>query len=380
MKGVYIARIDLTKSEFLGVNRKIHAQLEVFKRNFEEVDVYSLGENGALIRNSQIVSDYPQGKVNSKVSHYFRFYRDVSKEKINPGFIYIRYQKCDPFFLMMLRRFRYKFPNIKILIEIPSFPYDGECKTLRDKVLMLIDNSTRWAMRYYVDYVVTFSRAKKIFGIETICTDNGINLDDIPLIEPPRGKTSLRLAGMANVSFWHGYDRIIKGIHEHRLENREREIYFDVIGSGPSLDLLKSLVSKFNLEAIVTLHGPKSGEQLAEVLQKCDIGVSSIGLHRINMDSSMLKSAEFCAAGMPFVTSIKDRNFTADFDFNYEIPDSEASVCIADVINFYDNLSASHPRYHFEMRSWAEKNLTWDIKLEQVVNQILSRDRVDRVL
>lgn len=89
----------------------------------------------------------------------------------------------------------------------------------------------------------------KIWGIDTIVIENGVNTDEYPPVKffdanTKISETTLVLTGVANISIWHGFDRIIEGIKKYNLTERNSQQYdiiFNIVGNGAELNRLKKL-------------------------------------------------------------------------------------------------------------------------------------------
>jgi hypothetical protein len=241
---------------------------------------------------------------------------------------------------------------------------------VRDKIFGSIDKLSRRFMEKYVSHIVTFSRVPEIFGIKTITIDNGIDIKRLKVLPAAKKEGALQLLGLANLSFWHGYDRVISGIAEYIRNSGSREVTFKIIGTGNELARLQEISRKLGVESYIMFTGGLHGDELNEAMLGCHIGISSIGMHRLNVDTSNLKSREFCARGLPFVIAYNDRDFPPDFPFVFYAPASDEPLDIKALINFYDTLRDNYPDYQEVMRAYSTNRLTWHAKLAPVSDLI----------
>ncbi len=369
MNGIYIARLDIAKPEYIGVCKKIEAQLKAFGEYEAKVDLFCL-RSSELLCNSRILKKAVSGRIRNKLRHYAGFYAYLAHANLTTDFFYIRYQKCDPFFIYMIAALKFRFPSSRILIEIPSYPYEQENKSIRNRILLFTDRSTRWMLRFFVKNIITFSQATRIFGIQTIRITNGVEIRSINPVTPPDSSDTFRLVGLANVSYWHGYDRVISGLAQYYSNSPKRKVLFDIIGDGAEISKLKCAVKLANLQDYVIFHGTLIGDSLEKTLSQCHMGVSSIGLHRHGMDSSTIKSAEFCAAGIPFIMSRRDTCLPQDTAFVHRVCDSDKAVNISQLLDFYMQLRESQPSFNIDMRSYAEKHISWNNTLKPVITSL----------
>lgn len=364
--GAYIARLDLDQPHLLGVAKKIDAQIAALTEALGPVETWFL-RGLAVERSGEPVWRQPPGPLARQRLHALKFYQTVRAHPSGSRYIYIRYQRCTPAFLGLLAALKAADPKRPILVEVPTYPYEAEQLTPRERLLGLVDRLTRDGMRRYVDRIVTFSRATEIFGIPTIQTDNGVDTDLMP---PPAAAPSdgpVRLVGVANLGLRHAYDRVINGLAAHRAERGGRAVVFDIVGSGSEEAALRASVAARGVGDLVTFLGPMNGKALSDHLATCHIGVSALGMHRISADTSDIKSREYCARGLPFVTANADRDFGPDFPFAFHAPADETPVDIAGLLAFHDALRTGAPDYPGRMRAYAEVNLTWRAKMAPVV-------------
>jgi glycosyltransferase involved in cell wall biosynthesis len=372
IKGILIARVDVAHPNHAGVDKKLKAQKAALERALGPVDLWALGE-ASILRNGNEVLRAQSAKLSRIWLYAARFYGEVAKHLGDADYIYIRYQRSTPAFVSLLHKIQQQRPGMPVFVEIPTYPYESEQISTRDKALGLIDRMLRGRMRRYVHRIVTFSAAKTIFGIPAISTENGIDVSQIRNFKKTpdyRNSGTMVLVSVANVAFYHGYDRIIRGLADFKRSQPNRRVIFHLVGAGSALPELRALTKQEGVDDTVHFHGPLQGEALDDVMKLADIGISSIGMHRLEVDTSNLKSREFCAHGLPFLIAYPDRDFAADFPFCMHAPPDDSPIDIASLLEFYDRLRTEHPDYAEHMRRYAEERLTWDSKLAPVVTEI----------
>ena len=265
-----------------------------------------------------------------------------------------------------------KGKNIKIILEIPTYPYDLEYTNVNflAKLKHSIEKIYRQKMKKYIDRIVTFTNDEEIFGIKTISINNGISLEDISIIKKDKkeDKNKINFIGVAGISFWHGFDRMLLAMVEYYKKTPKKEVIFHIVGDGDKvvIDSLKKIVKDNNLEKYVIFYGYKFGKELDEIYNKADIAVGSLGAFRKNIQvGSALKVREYCAKGLPFILSEEDTCIKEVF--MYKIINDETIFDIEEIIEWYNNLKVSAE----EIREYTKNNLTWDIQMKRVVDYIL---------
>ena len=126
----------------------------------------------------------------------------IKKEKIDS--VYIRYNLCNYFFLDFVRKLFYL--KITTILEFPTFPYSGE---LKRNFRYFEDYFFLRFLKKYIKIAVTYNDISSIAGMKAVRINNGIDLSSITPIGRIEFTDNLNLIAVANVSSWHGYDRII---------------------------------------------------------------------------------------------------------------------------------------------------------------------------
>lgn len=86
-----------------------------------------------------------------------------------------------------------------------------------------------------------------------VAYQNGIDVDNIlvrTLSPRPEASNHLHLVGVANVTYWHGYDRVISGLqlyYSKQPSTSLKKIYFHIVGGGSDITHLKKLVQLYGL-------------------------------------------------------------------------------------------------------------------------------------
>lgn len=344
-----------------GVTKKMLSQISSIKKLGFEVDfLYPRpdAEGGRICINQEVLCHDIHSKnskkaiINYVLSHNYEI-------------VYIRYLlAASPSFLKILKAI--KHTGAKIYLEIPTYPYDGELnlKSYHSVVSILVERTFRNMLKKYVDFVVTTSLFKEIFGIKAI------NISNAPAVIPPLHSTNnnpniINLVSVANVAFWHGYDRLLHGIKNYYSQENKIEISFTLIGNSYSgiIDELKSLAYELGIERYVSFPGPKDGKELDRYFENADIAVGCLGCHRKKIrEVKALKNVEYAMRGIPFIYSEDNSDFDR-MPYVLKIPADETPVDIFKVINFYKELKLT-PR---EIKS-SVSSMTWDTQMSVVFN------------
>lgn len=361
-------------SESSGVSKKIYYQVKALRDcgvdvHFCYYDIDATGRRSWVVNDKKII-DLGYGKW-AKIKKRIDFSPIVQYAKDNQiDFTYIRsYHNANPFTIHFIKQLNKV--NIKSVVEIPTYPYDQEYITFRSKIDLAIDKYFRKKLAKQLVGIVTFSEATTIFGQTTIRISNGIDFSAIRIKSTVNDTSKhLHLIGVAEVHFWHGFDRVIKGLAEYYKKKREYNVYFHIVGEAFSEREKKDVfdpIQELGLENYVIAHGAQHGEALDNLFNISDLGIGSLGRHRSNITQiKTLKNREYAARGIPFVYSEMD----SDFDNrNYVLKEAadESPINIEQLIEFYHSKSW----FPQEIRN-SIQNLSWKQQMQKVIDFLKS--------
>lgn len=369
MKGIYLS---FALPEELGVRKKIKSQIKALKEFSIDIKEIRVEKNFLYFEN-KIVNKYRNGtnlknKILRKLDLYICLHK-LKNKKFYEGidFIYIRYFFTSPWSLSYFKFL--KKIGIKIILEMPTYPYDGEIQ--KENFFTKWDKKYRKFLNKYIDKIVTYSNDNSIFEIETIKINNGINLKQMSIVKRNMKKDGqINFIIVAQIAFWHGIDRFILSMAEYYKNNPKEIIKFHIVGDGSKkiLNNLKEIIRSNKLEKYVTFYGYKSGKDLDEIYNKADIAVGSLGFSRATVkEGSPLKTREYIAKGLPVVLGYSDLSLKNTLDFIYQVPNDESIFDLYKILNWYRNLESNS----IKIRKYAEDNLTWDKQMKKVVDYIL---------
>ena len=290
-------------------------------------------------------------------------------------FIYARcFQNANPWLIRFFKRI--KDLGIKSVTEIPTYPYDSEFVgfPFMTRMGLKIDQFFRHRLYQQMNAIVTFSDAEQIFGQRTIRISNGVDMDSIPLHQyqvPSDG--SVHLIGVAEVHYWHGYDRLIAGLGEYyKHTENPRQVFFHIVGGVWKSEMYDSihapgfseLMDKYHIRNRVIFHNQLFGDELNHVFNQCCFAIGSLARHRSGITTiKTLKNREYATRGIPFIYSEQDRDFDHQVYILKAVPD-ESPIDIQMILDFIDH-NTFKPQ---EIRSTVE-HLSWKIQMKRVIDE-----------
>ena len=372
-------------SEFSGITKKIHYQVKGLRQNGHDVRLcyYGFAENGHRCRyvDDQVLKDFGKGMFAGLRQRldYDDVYRYCLEEKIE--LIYARcFQNATPWLTRFFKSIRKA--GIRAVTEIPTYPYDNEflLSDWKWRMGFYVDRMFRRSLYRHMNAIVTFSDATEIFGQRTIRISNGVDFDSIPLHAPITNHPSpLHLIGVAEVHYWHGFDRMIAGVGEYYRKRKEGsgeapDVYFHIVGGVHPNDryhgnvfhpAFQQMIEQYGISDKVIFHGTLFGEELTKVFNQCQFAVGSLARHRSGISViKTLKNREYATRGIPFIYSEQDSDFD-DKPFVLKAPADDSPIDIQQIVDFV----AQHHFVPADIRKSVE-HLEWKVQMARVIKEL----------
>ena len=356
-KCLYITLQPIEKGD--GASDKAFAQRNaITKIGIESHIAYLKNEKGKL-------TFFIDGTRSEKITRYGDIYTFLFRAIDNLGIniLYIRYvgMACYKFnkFLKMS-----KAKGIRIYLEIPTYPYDGELVFTSPRLIyrMYRERFFRRYLRKYIYRIVTSSLFDEIFSTPTIKISNA-PARHLPISKGNVEIGSFKMIAVANLAFWHGYDRLIRGMANYYEACPDINVYLTIAGEGDPIvnEELKTLVKNKGLTNYVFFVGQKTNGELDEYFDNAQIAIGCLGCHRKKINEvKSLKNVEYAMRGVPFVYSESN----SDFDnkpYVYRLPADESDIDIKSLVLFVNNLNMTA-----EEISENVSDFTWENQMRKV--------------
>lgn len=369
LKGLFISLYNVDADNVKGIRRKIEAQVKYFNKNCEKLDWIYRVNNGNVVCNGTKLF---QGKKASQplICSTFDFFTLKKYIDVNSyDFIYIRYLTGNLGLLNFVKHA--KKNGVKVLVEIPTFPYLDELRTdLKGKINKILDNIVTKRLHKYVFRIVCTNKNENIFNIKTIQIDNGVDLEEVKAINKKNKDSKyINAIAVASICRWHGYDRFINSMYEYKINN-ELKMKFYLVGDGRKKDLqdLKDLVKEKKMQDYVIFTGAKAGKELDDLYENMDIAVSSLALFRAGGGHNPIKTKEYVAKGLPVITGYEDSLVPSTLDYIYKVNEDESIFRLEELLKWYEENNNKKD----EIRSYALENVSWDVQVKKIINEITS--------
>lgn len=373
MRGVFIYYGYFDKSTCSGIDKKVHDQIELFNKNGLDCNLCVFPYNHKF--STKILDRIPY----TNTDPHWSFSDDFKYI----DYIYLR----RPFFMgagfiHFLKKIKTKNNRVKIIVEIPTYPYDGELNSyIGNFPLYIKDKINRRKLYKYIDRLVIVGNTtniKDLWGIPVVWIMNGINCAAIPhrnIGNIYKNKT-IHCICVSSFEFWHGYDRLLEALgNYYQKSGIKRNIVLHMVGDGAQKECYDRIVKKYNLQAHVKFEGMLHGERLDKIYDCATLAIECLGMYRKNMElSSSLKSREYLAKGLPIVAAGKnDVVEKTGFPYYLELSNDDSSIDIEEILQFYDRIypdESSFNSINQKIRDFAEKYLDLSVTMKEVLDYL----------
>lgn len=362
MKNVlYFSYTDDLNDRFSGVSKKIKSQVNAIENLGYNVYLSGFFDGLYMVEDEIDSLDLKNiNKINKKKVLFDFIFNKIKTLGIN--ILYIRMFGATSSLISFLRKV--KNLNVKLILEIPTYPYDNESKMLKSKMINIIDRIYRKKYKNLLDYIVTFSDDDYIFGVKCINISNAVEEEDICSEFYEKDSSVLNFISVSTLHYWHGVDRFVSSIIKYLESGDEKkEIMFYIV--GPENEYINKILCNIkknpNVIGRIKFLGYKNNTELKHIYRSMHIGVGSLARHRSGIyDINTLKNKEYCANGLPLIYSENDKDLDGK-EFIFKVNPDESDINISSIINWY-NCSKLDSK---EISDYS-KMFTWNIQLSKV--------------
>ena len=339
MKKLLYVTFENSENQASGVNKKIAGHLKAFHDQGLITDLVAVyGKDIAVYRGEK------REIVKSGTIARITLCQWAANHASEYDAVYIRFQFFSPFVLKMLRAFHKA--KAATILEIPTYPYEEELKAQGMKGIpkRIVDTSCGCLCAKYIDTFASPLWGKEILGRPCIEIYNGIDAEEVTPRKILMNET-IDLLAVAMMGPWHGYDRMIRGLHEYYIRGGKRNVVLHLVGEGAATAEYAQLTDEFALQEHVVQHGRKSGKELDAMYDMADIGIGSIGTFRKKVfRTNTLKVLEYIAKGLPVICEEGEIGIPEGSKYRMSVPQTEDPVDIDRLIAFYDTVYTADPK------------------------------------
>ena len=312
MRIAYLCDEDLSMSS--GVHKKILDQIKIWSDRGNEVYLYSLRSKKSDPKKNSRLHNNVFGK-------FFRHYgnsRNLNSTllEFNPDIIYIRYIKYAPGLVGALRN------HAPYIVEVNTndsteFGLKNYWHGLYNRLTrgFLLSNSNGFVA---VTNELKDDKCFSSYSIPTVVIANGFSCSEVDYYSMnfcQSQRQQLIFVGSSKMP-WHGLDKI------YEMAKLIPDFDFHIV--GPEISEVEKI--GVNLNNLI-VYGHLAEREILDLFKKCDVGVSTLALHRIGMNEACpLKSRQYLSYGLPIIIGYKDTDFLNPQEFVLNIGNFENNV------------------------------------------------------
>jgi glycosyltransferase involved in cell wall biosynthesis len=283
---------------------------------------------------------------------------------------YLRFTGFDWIYIKMLSLMKKR--GMKVIVESLSYFPGIKYKSLKGRYLLLTTKLLEKKAKRYIDLVAAEGDFKELWGVKALSFENGVVVNNFRPHSYIGSKNEIHFISVGNEMDYHGYDRIVKSIHEYYKNNGNLIIKLHLVGVVKKQT--KELVDKLKLQDIVFFYGKKYGKELEDIYDQCNIGVGPLAQYRIGGKKvTGLKTKEYFAKGIPYIFSGGELLLSDSYPYVMKIPDNDEYIDMNKVIKFYNSIK-SDKHLVANMRKFAKENFSWDTCMKRIINELNDND------
>lgn len=312
MKIAYV--LSTNPFEENGVNKKVKSQVHAWEMLGNEVQVFSILVHESERKKKQYLKAriYPRKKL-------FILPKEFKKDikQFNPDIVYLRFEVFKPFQYSILKKFNVVTEiNTDDLVEYKLLAEEN----IREKIRLMYHILTRWIILKYSKGIISVTHELLTvsyinrFRKPSFVVPNSINLEDYDVVTKKRNEIP-QLVTMGTADYpWHGIDKIIE-----LAKSTMGLLSFHIIGPDglgyPKLNNVK-------------FYGYLKQKDYETIISHCDIGISTLSLHRKKMnEANSLKLRDYLAYGLPSIIGYRDTAFLNEIPkWIFELPNIKSNI------------------------------------------------------
>jgi hypothetical protein len=163
---------------------------------------------------------------------------------------------------------------------------------------------------------------------------------------------------------WHGIPRLIRSISEYHQSGGSVKVTLHFVGKIKPAD-----VGISESDQGFKFHGLLSDEKLDEVMSQMNVAVCTLAQYIKQLDeTSAIKTVEYLARSIPFIIGYDDAALTNQLSLNdtyLKVANDDSDINLKEIIDFSHRVSADRESIMTRMRSYAEQNCDWAVKMQQ---------------
>lgn len=330
----------------------------IFTENVSNNVMLDAKKNGIFIIKLKQYSNY--------IERHYSITKKINEEISDRGvgIVILRHLVFSPFWTRNFSNKNFILISEHHTKEIPEFLVTKNFKAFLPEFI-----SYRSAFKHIdgliavTDEIKEYEIKRGFKGKNAIAIGNGIDVENINLtgFRLFSGKELNIIFVASAMSPWHGLDRVLRAMEVYKDLLR---INLHIVGEI-SESYIKKYVSSFdNIE----LHGVLYDDKLDLIFKDMNVAMTTLALHRKKMEEACsLKTREYTARGIPFVSAYRDTDFKEEQTFIKNFKSEDSPINIKDVVMFCEKIACNYSAGELSgyMRDYAFHNLDWKVKMKK---------------
>jgi glycosyltransferase involved in cell wall biosynthesis len=207
--------------------------------------------------------------------------------------------------------------------------------------------------------ILAHEQARAPRALPGLVMPNGAEAASIAFAAPSLAFDRVDALCVASFYHWHGVDRVVVGM---AAEPDVTDLHLHLVGDGPLIAPLRTLVREANLESRVHFHGRVPVNALAPWYACAQVAVGSLAPHRVGLrELAALKHREYAFRGLPMVIGGADADLRPTLPWVRAVSADDSPVSPR-VLRALALAWRAEVRRR-TIRRWAETHLTWDARM-----------------
>ncbi len=358
----------------IGITKKIRSEIHTLRRMGIAVTYTAYDRDGvSIFDNTDTIIFHkafptPISTLNRKIRYYWLEKTALSFLKKAEGFDLGYIRMGAPNQLLFQIFYQLKMNGAKLVAESLAYFPGIRYKSLGGKYIVAMYKHNANKFKDYLSYFLVEGNMTELHGVKAYTMNMGVEVQSITPHYYIGEKSALNLISVANENSYHGYDRIIESLRVYQQKKPGAQVFVHLVGtvSPPT----RQLIEKHGLQDRVILYGKKSGAELDEIYNKCNVGLGPFGQHRVGgKKDTGLKTKEYFAKGLPYIYSGSEPTVPEGYPYICKFPSDESPIDFDRVWEFYQSYR-NDPQVVSNMRAFAAEHYSWDTIMKEALSHL----------
>ena len=283
-------------------------------------------------------------------------------------------------YMQMLKKMKkqHAFVAMQSLSYFPNMKRN-DMKTLSHFLIAFSLKIHSTKLSKYVDLMLTEGAINDFYGIPCIEYGMGVDVDRYEPHNYSGNKDEINMIMVGCDSPYHGTDRIIASLDDYYSHCSNNQTVINLHLVGKLNDRETERIKKAKCKSHIICYGRKSGIELNEVFNKCNMALGPLAQYRIRKKDTGLKTKEYFARGIPYIYTGEEPHIASDYPFILQVPNDSSLIDMSTISDFY-NSYVGNASVVSNMREIARQCFSWRSIIEKTMNAANEIKRTKQML